>query len=153
MLGKEKDIFMIKRNGSTILILIVCVVFGSLMFLLSMRFYKEYQCVKKHFPEKFIQVELVPEDESDIHKNVLDKGKAIYDRTYIVGNIRYRTEITSKEFDDNFYICEDNPREVYSEYDMEHIGKQLVCVVIFSGLGVMIFCGWIAAMVVILFKR
>ena len=96
----------------------ICVIWEIFMFILSMRFYGEYQCVKKHFPEKFIQVELVPEDESDIHKNVLDKGKAIYDRTYIVGNIRYRTEITSKEFDDNFYICEDNPREVYSEYDI-----------------------------------
>lgn len=144
---------MVKRKTFRISILIICGIFASLMFLLAMRFYGEYRCVKTHYPENFRNVELLPENDNDLHKNVLDKGKAIYDRTYIVGNVRYRTEIMSKEFDDIFYICEDNPREVYSEYDIEHIGKQLVLAVISLSLGIVAVGGWIVALVALLIKK
>lgn len=105
---------------------VICIIFGVLTFLLSMKFYNEFNCISKHYPDKFIEVELTPVSEIDTQDSVFDRGKAVYNYTYIVGNIRYKTEIASKEFNDKFYVCEDNPREAFSEHDIKDVNKQLI---------------------------
>ena len=112
--------------------IVISLILLPLPFMCGVRDMKRYNCITNHKDTMFEQVYLIGEEGLEntfIH--YLDKGKSIYDRYYEYNGKYYKTEINRKEFDDNFYICIENPNYEYSDTDIENAFRYCVFGVIF----------------------
>jgi len=111
--------------------------FGYMCVWTANREYKEYKCMTEHYPDQFVEIEMISDVNYDTTlMQYFDKGKAIYDYHYIYDGVIYRTEITDKEFDDTFYICPHNPSNEYSIHDLENATGTLIGAIVMGIFGV-----------------
>lgn len=106
---------------------------------------KEFNCMKNHYPEKFTEVYMMTYPDKSDDDYYSSKGKAVYPRYYIYDGVRYGTKITKAEFDDRFFVCEDDPSQEYSESDLNDVFGDFVIYMI-------ILFVWLVGCIIMLLK-
>lgn len=139
-----------KTNSRNVFIGVITITLSVFLFIAATKSFGIYKCLKDHYPNDFARVTVYENKEDHSPEpSVLDKGKAIYNRRYAYGNTIYKTKISQKEFDDEFYVCRYKPSKLYSETDLHNRGEDLI----FSGVLVVLSIGSTIAGCTILFNK
>lgn len=129
-----------------IIIMLFLILVGGAMIILAKYSYMQYRCMTIHFPDRFQEIRF----SDDIHAKRVERMSfnrcaAVYERCYVYNKNCYHLNVSDKEFNERFYICEDYPSRAYAESELIKAGKQLVI----AGAETLIGIGLLAGAVLI----